>query len=482
MPTPTFVSSVPATSATGISVEQQIILTFSTALDPTAVNEGTISVFRSDDLVPLRGEYVLSSASTVVTFTPERAFFQDTQYRVVLLGSDQGLGYGVKSSTGQFLATTTLITFRTGTERYVSLEEIAGRDDIERIGPIRESDPFAIQPTGGSLEIQEFVPAQFDCNVSVSATGLHIDFNAAIDPATVTTTSVKIEQVPVLGIDDYYATIVDPLTQTCPTLGVQDPVGFTVPTGELRVEGDKVVFQIDPSAEFLHNTEVHVTISTDVASTSGATLSEEVDYFFTTEYFPLFVGANYLRTELGSAVATLTDDTLKRIIHKNSIEAWELANKGLDLKRPTWWARKWVICKSILDILGVLLLSKDLQSGQSKTLGDLSISTRPANPELGAKYKQATDCLKELGDLFGMDLMATVAVKGISSGTERNDFRMRTWDHLILQRRAAANTSPERSEKGRMSLDYALGGKGPHAQQFFLSVDLLHKTGHRLIR
>lgn len=482
MPAPTFVSSVPATSAIGISVEQQIIITFSTALDPSSVNEGTVSVFRSDDLVPLRGEYVLSSASTVVTFTPERALFQDTQYRVVLLGSDQGVGYAVKSSTGQFLATTTVISFRTGTERFVSLEEIAGRDDIERIGPIRATDPFAIQPTGGSLEIEELVPAAFDCNVLVSATGLHIDFNASIDPSTVTTTSVKIEQLPVLGIDDYFATVVDPAGDACPTLGIQDSVGFTVPTGELRVEGDKVVFQIDASAEFLHNTEVHVTISTNVASTAGATLSQEVDYFFTTEYFPLFVGPTFLRTELGPSVATLTDDTIKRIIHKNSIEAWEMANKGIDLKRPTWWARKWVICKSILDILGVLLLSKDLAAGQSKTLGDLSISTRPANPELGAKYKQATDCIKELGDLFGVDLMATIAVKGVSSGTERLDFRMRTWDHLILQRRAAANTSPERSEKGRMSLDYALGGKDPHSQLFFLSVDLLHKTGHRLIR
>jgi len=477
MPAPTLVSSVPATSSTGIGIEQQVILTFSVALDPLSVNEGTVSVFRSDDLVPLRGEYVLSSGNAVVTFTPERALFQDTQYRVVLLGSDQGVGFAIKSSTGEFLATTSVISFRTGTERFVSLEEIAGRDDIERIGPIRETDPFAIQPTSGTLSIDELVPDAFDCNVSVSATGLHIDFSADIDPSTVTTTTVKIEQTPVLGIDDYFATVVFP-TDECPTLGIQTAAAFVPPTGDLRVEGDKVVFEIDPSAEFLHNTEVHVTVSTNVASTTGATLSSETSYFFTTEYFPLFVGPSFLRTELGPPVATLTDDTLKRIIYKNSIEAWEMANKGIDLKRPTWWARKWVICKSMLDILGVLLLTKDIQAGQSKTLGDLSISTKPANPELGAKYKQATDCLKELGDLFGMDLMATTAIKGISSGTERQDFRMRTWDHLILQRRAAANTSPERAEKGRTSLNYSLGGKDPHAQLFFLSVDLLHNTKH----
>jgi hypothetical protein len=475
MPAPTLVSSVPATSSVGISIEQQVILTFSTALDAGSVNEGTVSVFRSDDLVPLRGEYVLSSASTVVTFTPERAFFQDTQYRVVLLGSDQGLGYAVKSSTGEFLATTSVISFRTGTPRYVSLEEIAARDDIERVGPIREADPLAIQPTAGSLEIDELVPEAYESNVSVSATGLHIDFSADIDPSTVTTTSVKIEQAPVLGIIDYYATIVDPASSTVPTLGVQDSAtDFTPPTGELRVEGDKVVFEIDPAADFLHNTEVHVTISTDVASTTGASLSSETEYFFTTEYFPLFVGASFLRTELGPSIATLTDDTLNRIIHKNSIEAWEMSGQGISLERPTWWARKWVICKSILDILGVLLLTSDLQAGQSKTLGDLSISTKPANPELGAKYKQATDCLVELGNLFGMDLMATTAVKGAASGTERNDFRMRTWDHLILQRRGSANTSPERNEKGRLSLDYSLGGKAAYTQLFFLSVDLLH--------
>jgi hypothetical protein len=471
MAAPTLVSNVPTDAATEVAIEQQVVLTFSTALDPDSINEGTISVFRSDDLVPLRGDYNLTSGDTVVTFTPEKAFFQDTLYKIVLLGSDQGLGYGIKAATGEFFASTTVLSFRTGTERFVSLPEIASRDDIERIGPIRETDPLAIQPVGGSLEVDAYVPEQFASNVSVSATGLHIDFSLPIDASTVDTDSVVIEQAPVLGIEDYYATI--PSGSTDPEMAVLSGP-FTPPTGELRVEGDKVVFQIDPAGEFLHNTEVHVTLTTDVQSTTGASLESEVDYFFTTEYFPLFVGARYIRTELGSAIGDITDDTINRIIHKNSIEAWELSSRGINLSSPTWWARKWVICKTILDMLGVLKLSADLSAGQAKTLGDLSISVRPASPHLGAKHQQAVDCIKDLGDLFGADLMATVAVKGIGSSTERGDFRMRTWDHLLLQRRAAANTAPERGEKGRLSQDYALGGKDPHAQLFFLSVDLTH--------
>ncbi len=242
------------------------------------------------------------------------------------------------------------------------------------------------------------------------------------------------------------------------------------PTGELRVEDDKIVFEIDPSGDFLNNTEVRVIVTTSVQGITGATLEEELEYFFTTEYFPLFISPTLLRVELGPAISTITDDTLKRIIHKNSIHVWEESGRMVPLKRPTFEARRWVTCQSIIDILGVLTLSRDLREGQSKTLGDLSISQRPASPTLGAKYKQAEECLKELQSIFFGDTLATVAVKGRASGTDRQDFRMRTWDHLILSSVGAANMAAARHEKNRLGVNYALAGKPVSTQRFFLSV------------
>ncbi len=467
MPAPTLVSSDPADTTTGVSVEKLVTLTFSTDIQASSITPGTVQIFRADDQVPLIGAFAVTDEKVV--FVPNNALHEDTLYKIVLIGSDKGLGFAIKSTTGDMLATSVTLSFRTGTERFVSLTEIASRDDIERVGPIRSTDPLAVQPSGGALTVDELVPDQFECNVSIDATGLHIDLSETILSGTVTTSTVKITQSPALGIDDYYGRVASngecELKVTNP-----DDATFVPPTGELRVEDDKIVFEIDPSGDFLNNTEVRVIVTTSVQGITGATLEEELEYFFTTEYFPLFISPTLLRVELGPAISTITDDTLKRIIHKNSIHVWEESGRMVPLKRPTFEARRWVTCQSIIDILGVLTLSRDLREGQSKTLGDLSISQRPASPTLGAKYKQAEECLKELQSIFFGDTLATVAVKGRASGTDRQDFRMRTWDHLILSSVGAANMAAARHEKNRLGVNYALAGKPVSTQRFFLSV------------
>jgi hypothetical protein len=470
MPAPVLASSDPIDASTGASVDQIITLTFDVALLAASVGPSTVQVFRSDDTVPLRG--AISAASTKITFVPEKSLHDDTLYRIRVIGSDKALGFFLRSATGEALGTTVELSFRTGEERYVSLTEIASRDDIERVGPIRETDPLATQPAGGSLTIDARTPEPYETKVLVSATGLTIDFSETIDPLTVNDATVVVSQTPVLGMEDYYAAVPTGVSSDgCPRLAVQGVDGstsLTPPSGTLVADGDKVHWVLDTTDDFLHNTQVRVKLTTSLAGLAdGATLLETTEYFFTTEYFPLFIGSEYLRTELGPAVVSLTDDTLCRIIHKNSIEAWELSNRSFSLKEPTWRIRKWVGCKSILDILGVLMLTKDLTAGASKTLGDLSISSRPANPQLGAKFDQATQCLEDIQLFSGADLLAMATVKGSDSASERRDFRMRTWTHLRLQAEPSANMPHERSEKNRLGLQYAAGNKDQRFVQRF---------------
>lgn len=458
-------ASDPLNAAVAVSTRQVITLTFNQNVQRDSVTPAVIQVFRGDSTVALRG--ALSSDGTRITFIPAQELHENALYNIKVIGADLGLGYSLRASDGTLLASTITLSFRTGTERYVPLTEVADRDDIERVGPIREGDPLAAAPTGvgGSLQIDARKPLAF-ANVLVSTTGITLDFDRNLDATTIDPASVLITQLPALGIEDYWATL--PTGSTVPqlaaTLGAMTP-----PTGSLFTGADKITFLLDPSRDWLHNTQVQVEVSTDVKGTDGTVLLAANTYLFSTTYVPLYISGTMLRMELGPAVANLTDDTILRIIHKASIEAWELSDRNISLVSPPIRIRQWVEAKTILDILGVLMLTRDLRAGESKTLGDLSVQYKPVDPMLSAKYKQATETLEKIA-LEGETKLAEVAIKGYSTTSERWEFRTRTWDHLLLQSTPGANLGTERQEKARLSIDYAFANKDSRfIRQFFIS-------------
>jgi hypothetical protein len=458
-------ASDPLNAAVAVSTQTNVTLTFNQDVQPDSVTRAVVQVFRGDSTVALRG--ALSSDGTRITFVPEQELHENALYNIRVIGANLGLGYSLRASDGTLLAQTIALSFRTGTEAYVPLSKVTERDDIESVGPIREGDPLAATPTGvgGSLQIDSRKPAAF-ANVSFSTTGITLDFDRVLDPTTIDTTSVAITQLPALGIEEYWATI--PTGGTVPqlaaTLGTMTP-----PTGSLFTGADKLTFLLDPSRDWLHNTQVSVEVTTDVKGADGTVLLAADTYIFTTTYAPLFISPTMIRLEIGPAVANLTEDTILRLIHKASIEAWDLSGRNISFVDPPIRIRQWVEAKTILDILGTLMLTRDLRAGESKTLGDLSVQYKPVDPVLTAKYKQALETLEQIA-LEGDTKLAEVAIKGESASSERWDFRMRTWDHLLLQATPAANLNDERSEKARLSVDYAFAGNDSRfVRQFFIS-------------
>jgi len=472
MPALALLSSDPTDGATGVTIEQVITLTFNQDLRTSSVTAAVVQLFRDDADFPLPGG--LAAAGDKITFIPDQALHEDALYKVKVIGSDLGLPFSLQASDGTLLSTTIDVTFRTGQELYVPLSEVAGRDDIEQIGPIRQQDPLFATPTAvvlGALTIEDRDPDAFE-KVSVDITAVVIDFDRAIDPASVSTATVEVNQFPVLGIEEWYGSI--PVGNTDVMLAVQQNVDLTPPTGTLVVEDDKVKFVIDPSGVVLHNTEFQVTVS-GVQGLDGSTLASSSSWLFTTDLVPLYISPQMLRMELGAVVADLPDDTLCKLIHKCSIETWEESGRAIPLTKPTIQVRKWVECKVILDILAVKRLGHDLGAGEQKTLGDLTIRRAPSDPLLNMKYKQATECLKEIMIDLNPGRISRVAVKGSASGVERHDFRMRTWDHLLLSSLPAANTPHERGVKQWLSADYSLAGKRVHVQSgFAISVGHVH--------
>ena len=97
------------------------------------------------------------------------------------------------------------------------------------------------------------------------------------------------------------------------------------------------------------------------------------------------------------------------------------------------------------------------------------------DPRSGSRFAdwvrdEVVQCMADVEPTTADDIIAQVAVKGINSGSERLDFRMRTWDHLLLSHIPGANHTNERAVKTLLSSNYALAGKRVHTTQGFFAI------------
>jgi len=145
------------------------------------------------------------------------------------------------------------------------------------------------------------------------------------------------------------------------------------------------------------------------------TLTEPFEFWFTSTYCPLFTSLTQVQMLLGpSAANAFMDDTIYRMIHKNSLDAVDIYNINNNTKIPydywgcTWHdvpyiLRKYVECKTAYDILSILQqLENGLSgnSGQLKSLGDMTIRymNRSGNNNSNDpnKKQELYDCWTEL--------------------------------------------------------------------------------------
>lgn len=171
--------------------------------------------------------------------------------------------------------------------------------------------------------------------------------------------------------------------------------------------------------ELTTNTIYTLTISdiSGVYESGYFPLVQPYSFWFTSQYCPLFTSLTRVQLGVGPTLATwLTDDTIYRLIHKNSIDAvdiynsWHNTSFEYDYWGCTWETvpvlfRQYVECKTVYDIFALQDLVNSNGgiggAGQLKTLGDLTIRY-DGNSVSGTgdakdpnKKKQAYDCYME---------------------------------------------------------------------------------------
>jgi len=184
---------------------------------------------------------------------------------------------------------------------------------------------------------------------------------------------------------------------------------------DFTVELDNNTISIIPSGDLTYNTVYQITIDANasgylIPTDEWQTLSTDYTFWFTSQYCPLFTTIGRIKIEAGNYAESLIDDTIYRMIHKNSLDAIDIYNTSTNNTYSyeqygcTWdivpyLLRRYVECKTAFDIISLVDMASNSSGGdQLKTLGDLTIKYgaggNAPTPD-GDRKKQLYDCWNE---------------------------------------------------------------------------------------
>lgn len=186
----------------------------------------------------------------------------------------------------------------------------------------------------------------------------------------------------------------------------------------LSVNG-KTLF-IDFQDRLTTNRQYTITLGAGISGLfdSGASgvLEEEYSFWFTSLYCPLFTTVGRIKLQAGPSIDQIPDDTIYRMIHKNSMDAVDIYNAyqnknyaydawGCDWQGVPGVFKMYVECKTAYDLLAIIELVATGNGvgsgGQLKTLGDLTIrydggTSSSGNSGDPNRKKQLYDCWMEM--------------------------------------------------------------------------------------
>lgn len=373
MSAPVITTSDPLNGAVNVYLNSSLKVTFQDYLDSLTVNTNNVVLTDVASSRAVLGSVSYVSGSKQIIFSPENYLSSDTQYRLGLVGSDIALGTGI-STTGsggsRTLATSQYIVFNTGRDIYrpnaevTTLNEtLAGDLDL----------PSNIAVIYGSFSTSGFSPEPNSHGYDIDNTSFYIDFSQDLSGFTQSMISVEVEP---LFDEDYIARDING-TVTFKIDAADDQLSsFADPIFSGSVSGNRLTISIT-AGSFSYNQLISLTIAKELTSSLGERISNsDINIQFGTEIWPNILTLSALKRQFPSALNVTdayTDLYLSAKLHQHTILGWEMSGRRHSLVTPPKALRDYAMYSTLIDILDDVDLSRYLQAGLTRQLGDFLV-------------------------------------------------------------------------------------------------------------
>lgn len=379
----TLSSSTPSHGSTDYFVNRSIELIFNKAIASASLTNNVFSIVDIDagTVVPLTITHGISNTSKVVLL-PSTNLKENTQYRILIIGTDQQLGYSLVAQDSEVLTSTIYIEFSTGSTVY----KIDGTVQKESSNLTLEGDlflPTNVKALGFDFTIEKVRPKNNTHGVETTLTGDN----------TVRFTFTKNLWTGQVDYTEWLDIITFPLLDSSIYLATSGQLGVgTIPNYSTSVSGQVLTVQF--SSSFPNNVGIQISLLDKIRSVDNDYYSGKMTYSINTKLYPEIYGVQSIKREVREIVDTYSEDYIGALLFKNTIWTWEKVGRRFSLDNPSFAAKQYIIYSTILDLMEDKEYSKYVVAGTRRQLGDLGVSVDNIIGRIAmkvAKYQKAKD-------------------------------------------------------------------------------------------
>lgn len=356
-------SSTPSEGQTGWFLNKSLELVFNKAIASASLTNTIFSLLDIDSStrVPITITAGYANSSKVI-LVPSTTLKENTQYRVIILGTSDGLGYALTAQDEEVLDTTIHFEFTTGETVY----KIDSTIEKEAASLSLEGDlflPTNVKALGYDFTLSKVRPKNNTHGIDPSITGdnlIRFTFSKALYSGSV----------------DYseWATVsLFPLLNDTSYLAQSGVLGDgTIPDYSVSVNGTDLLFTF--SGALPNNLGVQIELSNEILSVDGDEFGGNTLYSVNTALFPEVYGIQTIKREVREIVDTFTEDYIGALLFKNTIWLWEKVGRTYPLDAMPFAAKQYIAYSTILDLMEDREYYKFVVAGTRRQLGDLGVS------------------------------------------------------------------------------------------------------------
>jgi hypothetical protein len=359
----TLVSSNPTEASTDFFINKSIELVFNKNIDTTSLTNNVFSIVDIDTGTRVPLTISASTASALkIYLLPSASLKQNTQYRVIIVGTDIGLGYSLVAEDTEALSGTITFEFSTGESVY-KIDTTVQKDTTSKT---LEGDVFLptnVKALGYDFTVDKVRPKN-------NAHGLS---NALSGDNTVKFTFTKALYSGESDLTDWVSVSVFPLLNSTEYLASGGVIGQgSIPDYTVSVDSNQLVVTFN--SELPNNVGVQIELHDDIESADGEEYGGSLKYSVNTALYPEIYGVETIKREVRELTSVYSDDYIGAILFKNTIWSWEKVGRAFSLDAVPFAAKQYIIYSTILDLMEDAEYTKYLSAGTKRQLGDFYVS------------------------------------------------------------------------------------------------------------